>query len=536
MAQNNGESKLKEQVFNPNTMISPLQSSEIKRAKIRNHMDQVVRFIKRVKHIKSHINQKMEGKYSPSLIALFATALASLLMLLMLFLPNYLGVADDGSISRVMNSAGIYYTQSEISEIYNNYFVKIYSNVLSGYQTRDSLLNSQVLFVKAAVYLDNLITKDKFFDIRFLALLYGIFYIPAFYLLIKQACMRVQEFSEGFVIGFVGVLIFADVGYITYFNSFYPEALWFISFMYCIFAALSFQNQRSSYKDFGALVVIVVSGIILTTSRSQTTIIALLLAVFCLKLLFIRNNWIWGVICIASSIFLCIVSVINMLDMESDFDNTSKFHAMTRGVLYESQNPSETLLEFDIDPSYELLADASSHDYLPVVKATDPVLSEFIEKYTQLDIAVYYVRHPGALLGMLDVAIKSCFDIRREYCGNYEKSVGLPERAKSFFWGAWSNFKSNTLPKTIGYFVFLIGVCVLQFRKGYSLRFYEERRNTVFMDTVMLIVLICISQAIIIVVNSGDSQMIQHGFLIGFGIDIITYIIFTEIVHRIKIF
>lgn len=505
-------------------------------SRIINHVNQVVAFVKKIKRIKSHINKKMEGKYSPSLIALFATVLACILMLMMLFLPNYLGVADDGSISRVMNSAGIYYTQSEISEIYNNYFVKIYSNVLSGYQTRDSLLNSQVLFVKAAVYLDNIITKDKFFDIRFLALLYGMFYIPAIYLLIKQACMRVQEFSEGFFIGFIGVVIFTDVGYITYFNSFYPEALWFISFMYCISAALSFQNQRSYYRDFGALLVVIISGIVLTTSRSQTTIIALLLAVFCLKLLFIRNNWIWGVICIMSSIFLSIVSVVSMLNMESDFDNTSKFHAMTRGVLFESQNPSETLLEFDIDPSYELLADASSYDYLPVVKATDPVLNDFLDKYTQLDIAVYYVRHPGALLGMLDVAIKSCFDIRREYCGNYEQSVGFPERAKSFFWGAWSNFKSNTLPKTIGYFVFLIGISILQFRKGYSLRFYEERRNTVFMDTVMLIVLICLSQAIITIVNSGDAQMIRHCFLIGLGIDIITYIIFTEIVHRIKIF
>jgi len=225
-----------------------------------------------------------------------------------------------------------------------------------------------------------------------------------------------------------------------------------------------------------------------------------------------------------------------MLEMESDFDKTSKFHAMTRGVLFESQNPRETLQEFDIDPSYELLADASSYDYLPVVKATDPVLNTFLDQYTQLDIAIYYVRHPGALLGMLDVAIKSCFDIRREYCGNYEQSVGLPERAKSFFWGAWSNFKSNTLPKTIGYFVFLIAVSIIQFKKGYSLRFYVERRNTVFMDTVMLIVLICLSQAIITIVNSGDAQMIRHCFLIGLGIDIITYIIITEIVHRIKIF
>lgn len=506
-------------------------------SKIINRINKIVILFKKVSQIKNHINKRMEGKYSASLIALVATALAGMLMVIMLFLPNYLGVADDGSISRVMNSAGVYYTQTEVSDIYNNYFVKTYSNVLSGYQTRDSLLNSQVLFVKAAVYLDNVITRDKFFDIRFLALIYSVFYIPAIYLLIKQACMRVKEFSEGFVIGFIGVLIFADVGYITYFNSFYPEAIWLISLMYCIAAALSFQVKRSVYKDFGALLVIIISGIVLATSRSQTTIIAILLAVFCLKLLFTRNNWMWGLICVMSAILLSAVSVFSMINMESDFDTTSKFHAMTRGVLLEASDPGETLLEFGIDSSYELLADVSSYDYLPVVKASNPILQkDFLNQYTQLDIAVYYVRHPSALIGMLDVAIKSCFDIRREYCGNYEQSVGFPERAKSFFWGAWSNFKSNTLPKTIGYFIFLIAVVVLQFRKGYSLRFYEERRNTVFMDTMMVIVMMCLSQAIITIVNSGDAEMTRHCFLISYGIDIITYFIFVEIVHRIKIF
>lgn len=504
--------------------------------KIINYINKVVNLLRKIISIKNHINKKMEGKYSPSLIALVATALSTLLMVIMLFLPNYLGVADDGTISRVMNSSGIYYIQSEISDIYNNYFVKIYSNVISGYQTRDSLFNSQIVIVKAAVFLDDLITKDKFFDIRFLALIYGVFYIPAIYLLIKQACLRVKEFSEGFVIGFVGVLIFTDVSYITYFNSFYPEALWFISFMYCVAAALSFQRQRSAYRDFGALVVVIASGVVLTTSRSQTTFIAILLAMFCLKLIFIRSNWIWGVLCVMSAIFLSIVSVISIINIEPDFDTTSKFHAMTRGVLFESQDPGETLLEFEIESSYEMLSDVSAYDYLPVVKATDPVLYDFLNQYTQLDIAAYYIRHPAAFIGMLDVAIKSCFDIRREYCGNYEQSVGLPERAKSFFWGAWSNFKSNTLPKTIGYFVFLIAVVVLQFRKGYSLRFYQERRNTVFMDTMMMIVMICLSQAIITIVNSGDAELIQHCFLISFGIDIITYVIFSEIVHRIKIF
>ncbi|MFA9378047.1 MAG: hypothetical protein ACERKZ_15085 [Lachnotalea sp.] len=506
-------------------------------SKIINRINKVVDFFKQIKNIRNHINKRMEGKYSSTLIALVATAIATVLMISMLFLPHYLGVADDGSISKVMNSAGVYYMQSEIADVYNNYFVKTYSNVISGYQTKDTLINSQIMIVKAAVYLDNLVTRDRYFDIRFLGLIYSIFYVPAIYLLIKQACMRVKVFSEGFVIGFAGILVFADVGYITYFNSFYPEALWFISLMYCIAAALSFQEKRSANRDFLSLLMIIIAGIVLTTSRSQTAFIAILLAVFCLKLLFVRQNWMWGLICVMSAFLLSFVAIICMINMNSDYDTTSKFHAMTRGVLLESSDPGETLSEFGIDSSYEMLADASSFDYLPIVQATDEVLTDgFLNQYTQIDIALYYAKHPGSFLSMIDVAMKYCFNTRREYCGNYEKSVGFPERAKSFFWGAWGNFKSNSLPKTIGYFFFLVGVVVIQFKKGYSIRHFEERRSTIFLDTMIVIALICLCQAAITIVNSGDAEMVRHSFLISFGIDLITYYAFSEVIHRINIF
>ena len=51
-----------------------------------------------------------------------------------------------------------------------------------------------------------------------------------------------------------------------------------------------------------------------------------------------------------------------------------------------------------------------------------------------------------------------------------------------------------------------------------------------------MVVLICLSQAAITIINSGDAQMVQHCFLVSYGIDIITYFVFADIVHRINIF
>ena len=72
--------------------------------------------------------------------------------------------------------------------------MRTYSNILRDSDAGTDYFNSQVALVRIAVFLDNLFTGDKIFDIRFLALLYGFFYVPALYLLIKKACNRVKNY------------------------------------------------------------------------------------------------------------------------------------------------------------------------------------------------------------------------------------------------------------------------------------------------------------------------------------------------------
>ncbi len=497
----------------------------------------LIKIHKRFCELREKLNKKMESRYSPGVIALVVMCFSLVLLILMLFVPNYLGVADDGSISKIMNGAGVSYLQSDVDEIYNNYFVRVYSNVLTDYQKASGNLSSHILIIRVAVALDNLITRDKYFDIRFLGLIYGILYAPALWLLVRQACARVKKFSEGVVIGAFGVFIFADVSYITYFNSFYPEALWFVIFLYCIGAGLAFQEQNTAGKDVALLCLLMFSGLVLISSRQQSAVIGIIVAVYILKLMFIRRHWLWVALCIIMSTFLTFASLLCMLKLESDFDERSKFHAMTRGVLFQSSNPADTLEEFGIESSYEMLTDASSYDFLPFVQAenVDVLEDGFYQKYTIQDIAVYYVRHPGKMLAMLDVAVKASFSIRRSYCGNYEISVGLPEKAKSLFWSGWSTFKSQSAPKTVGYLILLVVGIILLYGKSYNLRPEKNRRSTVILDTLIVVLFVCLSQAIIAIVNSGDAELTQHCFLMGMGIDIISYFVLAEVLHKLNI-
>ena len=209
---------------------------------------------------------------------------------------------------------------------------------------------------------------------------------------------------------------------------------------------------------------------------------------------------------------------------------------MTRGVLFSSSDPAETLAEFGIDSSYELLADASAYDYLPFVRSEDSSLYQgFMDKYTIQDIGIYYLRHPGSLFGMIDVSIKQGMDMRRSNCGNYEKEAGFPEKAKSLFWSGWSSFKELSAPKTVGYLILLTGSVILLFYKDYLVHPMGNRRNTVFLDMLLMVLAALLSQSIVVIVSSGDAEMVQRLFLVGLSIDIMTYCVFAELLHKLRI-
>lgn len=496
----------------------------------------LVSIIHRLGEFRKRLNNKIGSRYSPTLIGISVAVISGILLMIMLFVPPYLGVADDGTVEKVMNSAGIYYIQDESNDIYSNYYVRTYYHTPSSMDSTTIYKSGQVILLKAATFLDDLVTKDQYFDMRFLALIYGLFFIPAIGILVKQAAQRVLYFSEGIVIGIFGILIFTDVSYVTYFSSFYPEAIWFITFLYCVGAGLSLHNKG---KNVLGLFTFTLAGILLCTSRKQCALIGFLLAVYALKALFLSKGIRWKFLCAFSSVVLSITAICSMIYLDEDFTITSKYHAMTRGVLFQSENPEKTLELFGIYPSYSVLTDASAYEDYPFVEMDHTILKEnFLDLYTTADVLNYYFKHPKAMVGMLDLSVKAAFNIRRSYCGNYEKSVGLPEKAQSLFFSAWSTFKVRSAPKTIGYFIILMIASFILYGKKYSVSIYmnnENRISTVLLDTMVLIMGISLLQAVITIVKSGDAEFAQHGFLVGVGIDMLTYFIFAEILHKLNI-
>ncbi len=479
------------------------------------------------------LNKNREGKYSITVIGLGAGLLALLLLIIMLFVPPFLGMSDDGSFARRINPAGIYHREDTGENLYFNYFVREYLSLApeSGFFAG---FTGQRALIFAAKGLDGLFTRDSIFDLRFLALIYGLLYIPAIVLLVRQAAYRVKTFTESVVIGLAGVIIFADVSYITYFSSFYTEPLVLISIVFCAAAALALQQER---HNMFYLIVYTVFGSVLTTIENKYAIAGLFLGILGVKLVFMNKSLLWRAGCITSVLLLFFSVMFSAAYAPSSFTLSGKYNAMTRGVLLQSTDPEKTLREFGIEGAYSILADTSSNEQYPLVDPENKDLKQgFYDRYNSAEISYYYLKHPRSLVAMLDISVKAAFNIRRDYSGNFERGAGMPKMAKSLFWSMWSGFKTNSIPKTIGFLIVLLAAIVLLFRqKSVKIIGGYRQRSSIPLEVMLVIFCIGVSNAMITIVNSGDAEMIQNLFLFSVSLDLIIYFSLAEVLHRLKI-
>lgn len=492
------------------------------------------RFLVKIWQKRKLFNRWMSKRYTPRLLALIATAACLVIASVALFVGPYLGVANDSLGNLKMQQYALSYREADMGEdadsfASNEYFTRQY--VLKG--TRESIQSSQDVVVRLAIALDFLFTSDGLFDVRFLAAVYLIAYLPAVYLVLSAAMERVSYFSEAVVLCVLGTLIFADISYVAFFNSLYIDPLIVICLMYITGASMKLHLQRNAQIAFQ--IVLFCAGVVLCLLESRFFLAGVLVAVVLVSQIRIADSA-GKIVSGALAAVLIVVSVFSLYWSGDSFDDISKLHALTRGVLLQSENPDDTLEEMGIDTSFSVLTDQSLYSEYPVTEISNPVLRRgLLEKYDALDVAVYYLRHPGDLVSMWNNAISSALRLRRDYCGNYERSTGMPAMGKSLFFSMWSMFRERSLPSTIGYLALLIiAFAAMSGRKVFNRRLVQ-RWDYAYFITMMAITAIGVADITAVICLSGDAQLVQCSMTFGVVLDLLFYFIVAEILHKLNI-
>lgn len=448
-----------------------------------------------------------------------------------LFVPPYIGMADNGDYFRILYSNGLNFHDPSYESQYLGYFVKQYGILQYFNENGATIFSSQSLFIKLALHINTWLFSTEIFDIRFQAAIYLMLYVIGIYLLVEALTWKIEK-TRAYIVSLVTIFLFADTAYTAYFNSFFSESVVFIALIYAVAAGLLI--YRSRYNDYVMLAIFTAASILLTTSKQQNAPVGVIIAVMGILLIFIKRNKLHKVLTVASLVIILGAGVGSYVLISDEFKNINKYHAMNRGVLLHSSDPEAALESFGIDKQFAVLnGDIYYLPYTTIDVNSSFLVDNFYDKYGYFSILFYYVKHPDQAVEMLNMAAKNGFAIRPQAMGNYEQSVGKPFGAQTSFFSLYSDLKQAIAPKTFGFIVLWIIVIVGLFSPSFIAALKtKDRKAMIRLPLIVTLIFIGLSAILVSIIGAGDADLAKHQFLFTACFDVVTYIAVTSWIGR----
>lgn len=457
-----------------------------------------------------------ERKKLHSLIPALTAIAAIVVITIVLFLPPYIGMEDNGDFQRVTYSQGLYDLPENSELLYNGYYIKEYGIMQYFNEHGTNVYSSQFLFVQPAIWLDKLFTgNDEIFDLRFLAVVLTIYFAVVLYFFVDYLTYRLSLLNS-LIMAAVCVYIFADTGYTAYFSSFYAEPVAYVTLIGSITCLLLYDDER--YNPYILLAAFLINGLILTFSKQQFAPVGILLGLLGFVFIKRKRGWVFKSAVVTSSAALMVLGVVTYLLISSSFTTISMYHTMTRGVMMLSDNPAEAVSSFGIDDQYELLDGTIYFDKYPEINPENELLKEeFYPHYTVLSVAKYYLQNPGDYIDMLKIAARVAYQIR-PIQGNYEYSEGHEPNAQTSIFALHSTLKSEYAPKTLGFIIIWIALMLALL--------YKKRRKQIILFG---LVIVGLSQIVVSTIGAGDTDLAKHLFLYNEAFDMVNVVLLANI-------
>ena len=431
-----------------------------------------------------------------------------------LMINPIIGVADNGDFERIMSTTGLKYKTSDYNERYFNYVNREYFST-PPFVEGVGYFSSQVILVLIAKLMSSIVLFNKgIFDIRFLGALYCCLFLLFIYLIAKYDKKPLPIINYIYII--LTVIIFTDAGYIAYFNSLYGEALAFTSLLLTIAIAITLTKSKNPRTL--TLISFYVATILLICAKIQYIPIGIVIAIFSLQFLKLRDDKKWKKIIISSIAIIFIVSMASYLSIPSVFRVCNKYQSVFYGVLKDSKSPETDLEELGLKKEYASLA--GTHYFLeeyPIDIKDVSFQEEINSKVSPFKIALFYLRHPVRYIQKLEVTANKAFSLITGF-GNYEKSYNETPKKEVSNFRIWNDFKVNVLPHSLLFvlifFVSYMAILIIQYRRA------EGVSEKIYFSTFLLIMLIGIIQFIIPVICDGEADLSKHLFLFNVCFDI----------------
>lgn len=451
----------------------------------------------------------------PSPIRLTAKGWAALLLVVLLVLaqlmsPPLLGVANNGDFERMMKWGGLEYVTPDYDEKYFNWINREFRFVKSPWHVWRGFGSTEAVFVKFSAIIGWLWLGDRF-DLRILGCIHLLAFLAAFRLLMKG--WRASTSFSPLLLLPAFLLIFCDLGYTVYFNSFYSEASSLIFLLATAGAGLHLASQNPRRRS-SLLLFCLCAGLFIAAKPQNFTFIPVVL-LFCIRLAMIERGKFWRAT-IAAFAFTLIAAAALLSVMAPWYTNNGKYQSTFYGILKDSPAPAQDLKDLGLDEKFAVLANTTTfHQNLPVDIRSREFHEEFYQRIHHLKIARFYLTHPQRLLEKLRLTARHGFTLRAGY-GNFEKASGAPPRAQADRWSFWSSLKQSYWPKQLWFFVAYCAMLLALIVKGYR----EDKTGRLTREFYLALWLMMLIAFVTPIIGDGESDFIKHLFLFNAMFDL----------------
>ncbi|MGN7457692.1 glycan biosynthesis hexose transferase WsfD [Paenibacillus pasadenensis] len=468
----------------------------------------------------------------PARIAAAAALAAAIVILTALFVKPYLGMADNGDFFREIHNPGLYDLNETYEDRHFDYYNRIYGVREYPYDSNTAFISSLSLFIRGAIGADLLLTGDNRFDMRAIAALYAALFLAAIYLIVRQAAERLTAAGAA-AAALIAVFVLADTGYTAYFSSFYGEPASYVLLLLTM--ALLMRLPELDRRSAGWLAAWVAAAGLFAAAKQQNAPAGILLALLGLRAAFLYQSRRLRRLAIGGAAAVAAVSVLTYGLMSDDIKHINQYHAVTRGILQNTEHPERDLQEIGLDPKFAVLAGTTYYDKYQLEPVESELMQEeFYSKFGYLALLRYYALHADRAIDKLNEAASHAYQIRPTAMGNYEKSAGREPGAKSSFFSGWSSLKQQLFPGTFRFIVLFYAVFYGGLAYLYVAAWRGRRRADQFrLEALALPGLIGLSQLGVSFLGAGDADLAKHLFLYNVCFDLMFGLMAGWVAHKI---
>ncbi|MFC5406741.1 hypothetical protein [Cohnella soli] len=452
------------------------------------------------------------------LVAWVTGVMAVALIISLIMLPPIVGMADNGDFGRVFASTGIMPLHPNDSRDML-YFRYAYQSFGYGDFGIGSYVSTHVLLVALAGFIGRIIDVHVF-DIRVLGALYTILFVWAVTLFVRRAPKADSRRASLFVAIVLAaslLFVFADIGYLAYFQSFFGEPYALVGMLLMVAAAIAIATTDQPSRKL--LWLFITAALAVATSKIQNAPLGVVFALLAWRMAGLRaDDGVWKRHARVGAAILVLVSAVMLIAAPDRLRHTNLYQSIFFGVLKDSPHVSEDMKELGIPEKYAVLAGTNYFQSDTAIPQKDPILrAEVLEKLGPKDVALYYARHPSRFMQKLDRAAANAMFIRPSYLGNFDPSAGKPPGALTHTYSTWSAWKVTHMPTKAAAYIGLFAVYVAALAVVWGTT--ASRRIRLGAETLAVVALAGAFSFVIPLIGDGEADLGKHLFMFNVAFD-----------------